>query len=245
MLDRYQQKTAENRDGKVIPGAGAAFGEASLPLRGPAAGLAVSAMGSLNVLGGIIDRLWMAILVVDAGGRILVCNAAAEQILAQRDGLMRIVNTLTTNRPVETRALAGEISKVLTKLVPMSASDPPYGIARATRPSGLSPYVLLIAPFAAEGADGTEDRAAMVVVSDLELPVPDCGRHLRIAFELTEAEVQVALSLLNGKTPAEIAEARGVRLSTIRSQVKAIFAKTGTTRQSELVKLLSRIPNLR
>ena len=40
---------------------------------------------------------------------------------------------------------------------------------------------------------------------------------------------------------AAIAHARGIARVTVRNQIKAIFAKTGTHRQSELVALLSRL----
>jgi DNA-binding CsgD family transcriptional regulator len=209
----------------------------------PARAAGAAASGSFGFLRAVIDRLWVAILVVDASGRILVCNAAAEQILRQRDGLMRIGDLLTTNRPAETRTLAREIATVAVPDGEGAAPGAGHGVARATRPSGLPPYVLLVAPFAT--ADGGSGPAALVVVSDLDVPVPDYGRHLSLAFELTDAEIRVARALLDGQTPAEIARARGVRMSTVRSQVKAIFAKTGTARQTELVRLLSRMPSLR
>lgn len=52
---------------------------------------------------------------------------------------------------------------------------------------------------------------------------------------LTPAEMGVLTLLLDGKTPAEIAAARGVAISTVRAQLKRLFAKTGTRRQADLV----------
>lgn len=199
---------------------------------------------AFKLVSAVVDRFWMAIMIVAADGRILVSNLAAERILGQKDGLMRIGETLTTNRPAETRSLTREIAEVIGRSE-VQGEARGYGVVRATRPSGFSPYVVLVAPFDKAGAPGGRNEpAALIVVSDLEVRVPDCGRHLSLAFDLTDAEIRVALALLNGETPAEIAEARGVRLSTIRSQVKAIFAKTGTARQSELVGVLSRMPSL-
>jgi len=64
-------------------------------------------------------------------------------------------------------------------------------------------------------------------------------------FHLTPAEGQIALKIASGKTLAEIAEARGTSISTARSQLKRIFAKTGTHRQAELVVLLAGSSNAR
>ena len=44
-----------------------------------------------------------------------------------------------------------------------------------------------------------------------------------------------------GKSLQDIAKASGVSLGTVRSQTKAVLAKTHTNRQAELVALLARL----
>ena len=53
-------------------------------------------------------------------------------------------------------------------------------------------------------------------------------------FGLTQAEARVALQIGAGKSVNEIAEASGVKVGTIRSQVISIFAKTGLNRQQDV-----------
>ncbi len=48
--------------------------------------------------------------------------------------------------------------------------------------------------------------------------------------------------LLDGKSLLEAAELNNVGKETVRSQLKSIFGKTGTRRQSELIGLLARLP---
>ena len=55
---------------------------------------------------------------------------------------------------------------------------------------------------------------------------------------LTAAEAKLAGIIAEGATIDAAAKARGVSRETIRTQLKAIFSKTGTNRQTELVRLL-------
>lgn len=56
-------------------------------------------------------------------------------------------------------------------------------------------------------------------------------------FGLTPKETQVALHLAAGGSIRDYAERQGLSEQTIRTQLKAIFAKTGVNRQSALAVL--------
>lgn len=58
-------------------------------------------------------------------------------------------------------------------------------------------------------------------------------------FGLTTAEADVASQFVNGRSIPEIAAGRVVAESTIREQMKAIYRKTGVTRQVDLIRLLA------
>lgn len=60
-------------------------------------------------------------------------------------------------------------------------------------------------------------------------------------FALTPAEADIALSILDGKNPAHVAAQRGTSVSTVRTQLKAVFEKTRTRRQAELVSLIQQL----
>jgi DNA-binding CsgD family transcriptional regulator len=61
------------------------------------------------------------------------------------------------------------------------------------------------------------------------------------AFALTPAEARLAVIIAQGAKAEYAAEVLGISLATARNQLKSVFSKTGTHRQSELVALLSRI----
>ena len=60
-------------------------------------------------------------------------------------------------------------------------------------------------------------------------------------FDLTPAEGNLAQQLVTGETLTSLADKLDLSQETLRSQLKSIFAKTGTHRQSMLVRLLAGI----
>lgn len=63
---------------------------------------------------------------------------------------------------------------------------------------------------------------------------------LRFAFDLSAAEIRLCELLVNGHSLAKAAQMLGLSDGTVRQRVKAIFHKTGTHRQGELVARLAR-----
>jgi DNA-binding CsgD family transcriptional regulator len=72
------------------------------------------------------------------------------------------------------------------------------------------------------------------------------SRQLLMAmFGLTPAEARLAAEIAAGQRLDALAEAHHVTLPTLRTQLRAIYGKTGTSRQSELVRLLAALPPVR
>ena len=66
---------------------------------------------------------------------------------------------------------------------------------------------------------------------------------LRELFGRTPAEADVGVLLCNGKTAEQIADRRGVAITTVRRQLRGLMEKTGTKRQSDLVRCLLTLPH--
>jgi DNA-binding CsgD family transcriptional regulator len=62
---------------------------------------------------------------------------------------------------------------------------------------------------------------------------------LREAFKLTPAEVRIAQLVASGESLDDAAEILGIQRETARVQLKAVFSKTDTHRQGELVALMA------
>lgn len=67
---------------------------------------------------------------------------------------------------------------------------------------------------------------------------PACASKLRSKFGLTIMETRVATLLMDGRSVTEIAKELASVPATIRTHLQALFAKTGTRRQGQLVSVL-------
>jgi DNA-binding CsgD family transcriptional regulator len=60
-------------------------------------------------------------------------------------------------------------------------------------------------------------------------------------FDLSPSEIRVSQLLLAGRTPARIADDLGLAMPTVRSHLASIYSKTGTSRQSDLIRLATQL----
>lgn len=63
--------------------------------------------------------------------------------------------------------------------------------------------------------------------------------QLARSYGLSPAEIRVFMGIVSGNNVTAIAEAAGIGRETVRSQLKSIYAKTGTHSQSDIVRLAS------
>jgi DNA-binding CsgD family transcriptional regulator len=84
----------------------------------------------------------------------------------------------------------------------------------------------------------TETPLAALLVWEEQQPASPDPAWLQELYGLTQAEARLAANLAAGRSVNECAAQAGVSAHTARTHLKHIFAKTDTTRQSELVWLL-------
>src|SRR5579859_2680342 len=101
-----------------------------------------------------------------------------------------------------------------------------------------SAFVAHVVPMRGRGRDvfsGAELLLYLTPVIQQAGPPPEI---LQALFDLSPAEARVAAMIAEGQSVKAIAEQLAVQPNTIRVQLKAVFSKTGTGRQPELVSLL-------
>uniref|UniRef100_UPI0026276BA7 helix-turn-helix transcriptional regulator n=1 Tax=uncultured Jannaschia sp. TaxID=293347 RepID=UPI0026276BA7 len=82
------------------------------------------------------------------------------------------------------------------------------------------------------------DERSVLVTLRRPRPMAWSAEGLRDAYDLTPREADVAMALAAGARPAEIAQALGLTVGSVRIYLKRIFAKTGTDGQGPLISLL-------
>lgn len=193
----------------------------------------------------IVDRLPIALLLLDDRGSFLYANARAEDLLRHRDGLvLDSGRTLAATSHAETKRLRELIAQAMQ--VSAGHGHSPAGSMSLTRADATDrPLPAVVLPLKSDHYFiGATPAAAAVLVSEPE----ECGEFpeqvARSLYDLTPAEARLAGKLLGGKHLKEIAGELDVSIHTVRAQMKSIFAKTGTSGQSELVRLLALGPGL-
>jgi len=184
-----------------------------------------------------LDYLPRGVLLVDARLGLRYANRYAEEVLAAEDGLRVERGALAASAPEATAALRRLVAGAADPAAcgPSSAG----GYLALPRPSLRRALELLVAPLTPELAPIATGRAvaALFLVDPerrLDLPL----EALRQLYGLTPAEARLAALVGEGLGLPEVAARLGIARETAKSNLRAVFAKTGTRRQSELVRLL-------
>jgi DNA-binding CsgD family transcriptional regulator/PAS domain-containing protein len=185
---------------------------------------------------GALDRLATAMVILSASGQIIYMNARAERLLARPDGL--------SVRQEKLQAASSTENETLRRLIDAAClgvpglGHQPGGVMCVSRPSGGQPFELLAAPIADKTIRlGVSGALVAVFIREPEAPYAGPVAALTHLYGLTAAEGRLMQALLAGDTLEEAGARFAVTRETVRSQLKAIFRKTGTASQSELLRL--------
>jgi len=186
---------------------------------------------------GAFDRVAMGVVLLDALGRPLLTNREARHIGADDDGFAILKDGPAAARHDDTTTLRAAIRKAGG--ADGSTSGPAGKALRLARPSGRSDYQVVVLPLPrrCQPADAG-GVVAVLFVTDPERSHSPIDHLVGDLFGLTEAEVRLVMQLLGGSSLTDAAETLGLSRNTVHSQLSSVFRKTGTRRQSELVKLV-------
>jgi len=98
--------------------------------------------------------------------------------------------------------------------------------------------VVHLLPVRRQARDIFTGAVNIFVVTLLSSPKAPPAHILHGLFDLSPAEARIAQRLVEGSSVEEIATAHDLSRETVRNQLKSVMAKTGTSRQAELVGLL-------
>jgi DNA-binding CsgD family transcriptional regulator len=171
--------------------------------------------------------------------RALLARIGCGQVWIRRG---RIIEVSATGRAMlerECRHAAGRetLYGAVKQLINRAGAQIPIGSTSWLVTSSKEGITTLVKQIANAWSDGT----SALILLDLDAHPEPSPRTLQCLFGLTAAETQLAVELARGHNLLDIARSRRLSRTTIRSQLGALFVKTQTRRQADLVALLGRV----
>ena len=184
-----------------------------------------------------LDNAGYAAILIDNLGQVGRVNRRAEELFSNEFGIRNgRLWTATISSQARLERFMRDIEHAKSIGGPLPA---PIVIARRS-----TPWLLIEPmPVTSAGNDIFAGYRAILMVSDLAHPSMTDKAILSIVFGLTNAEARLAAAICQGHDLNTAANTFGISRQTLRSQLKAIFAKTGARRQAELVARAAQIRN--
>jgi len=189
----------------------------------------------------VVDRLTAGVILLDAACNIVHSNPAADTLLAADDVLRSVSGRLVARSSAANSVLrdifrdAGEVALAAAseQKIPLMAHDGSYYIAQ----------VIALPSLLRNGAETAGGAVGALFVWKAEVDSQSCAGLIDRTFGLTPAELRVLQSIVEVGGVPETAIALGIAETTVKTHLHRVFAKTGVSRQADLVKLAAGFSN--
>jgi DNA-binding CsgD family transcriptional regulator len=186
-----------------------------------------------------LDHLRFGVLLIDAEGHLRVANTAAVKLLAgQLDpgtGIARLPGLDASSR----KALHAAVAEVLNPVASRNLRTRIFLRAADATTGGLVAVIASLHAAAFADFDVNGARVAIFLHPvKANAPSDEGDQWLAQAYGLSPVQVRLTRLLCEGLDLEQCAIALNNRMPTVRTQLKAIYAKTGVRRQAELVAML-------
>ena len=171
-----------------------------------------------------------SVLLVNAAGRVLHCNLAARRCLDDEHPLLLLNDQLSTRSADD----EGTLNDALT-------GAEHHGRRCLLRlGTGKQRANVVVVPLNRNVAQS----AVLLVLERRALCSELAAQWFALRHKLTPTETEVLKALSTGTRPGSVAERQGVAISTVRTQIQSIRAKSGANSISELLRQLAMLPPL-
>ncbi len=188
-------------------------------------------------LSNLAERTTSGVIIIDHQGRV---THATPQARKSFNGDFDVRNDqLWAAHPTSMAALEN-----LTEIARRAAPAPVMKSCVIRRREGGWPILLRPFPVRTEGLDGLPGAKIMITIIDRSVTAEIAVDDLRMLFGLSVAEATVAAQLANGMDPQDLADARGVKIGTIRTQIRHLFDKMKINRIGDLVRLVNTLSRI-
>ena len=183
----------------------------------------------------VLEELDYGVLLLNAGGQVLHCNLAARRCLDAGQHPLRLVNGHVSARNADDEeALADAL-----EAAEQAGRRCLLKLSSGKNQAALQANVVVV-PLNRD----VSQAAVLLVLERPQLCGELAAQWFAMRYKLTPTETAVLKALSTGDKPGRVAQQQGVAISTVRSQIQSIRAKSGANSISELMRQLAMLPPL-
>ncbi len=186
-----------------------------------------------------MQHLKQGVVLFDSLGKPLFINTSAENLITNHPSIGLSHNGIDCHSQIENAQLNTLLTQtILTSFGKNTSGGGSLLIGQNERTKTLT---ITLSPIHSRNSTSMplpNSACAMMLIGNMNEDISACQELLAEFYGLTPTETKVAVSIANGKSLEEIAEISKNSIHTVRNQLKSIFSKTDTHRQTELVKLI-------
>jgi len=217
----------------IIPHVGAA-----LRLRHQLCEIDIAALNHAETL----NALGVGVVLVNQQGENVFVSRKAEEMCSAKDGILIKNSQLCAYAPLDHQRMANLVNRAI--LLSAGNITRPCGVVRISRSHG-APFKISATSLSFEGPLGqlslSSRAVAAVFIRHPDNDTASLAEVLAATYGMTPAETRIAINLYEGKSLKQTADRYGISLETVKVQLKGLFRKTATHRQSQLIALLSQL----
>lgn len=186
---------------------------------------------SSHWLGLVLEELDYGVLLLNQRGDVLHSNRAARQALADELHPLQLVGG-------QLRVRAAKDIRPLYEALAHAEGEGRRCLLRLGE--GADQTNVVVVPLNRD----VEQAAVLLVLERRQLCGALAAQWFALRYGLTPTETEVLKALSDGMEPNGVAQAQGVAISTVRTQIQSIRAKSGAPSIRELLRQLAVLPPL-
>ena len=191
-----------------------------------------------------LDQVSTGVALLREGGQVEFANRTARNLAEENDGLNFSKGRVLIDDQEASQQVLG--STEMAVVAARKGERLPGQSIALPRPSGARPYAAMVTPLWGKHLQAhqalTSKPVAAMFLSNPDQPTETSVELLERMFGLTPAEASVLNKIVAGCTVRQSAEHLSISEYTVRHHLKSVFDKTGTRRQSEVIRLVSASP---
>jgi DNA-binding CsgD family transcriptional regulator/PAS domain-containing protein len=185
-----------------------------------------------------IDQLAFGVIILNERGHVIRVNETAARIM-QESQLLRVSgNELLATEAAHQELLAQALRALPAAAEAGAAATSPLKLSASRCAPGKPVSCLHLLMKSITPPDGGSGPGVAIFLSDHNLHRNVAIEPFARLYQISRAEMALVTELLEGASITQAAEGLQISENTARAQLRSVFTKTGTHRQTELTRLV-------